>query len=313
MPKPRTGKSKTTGRPAAKTTKTVTARIAGEVLYETIRDGQIAVVTLNRPERLNALTNAHYQRITQLIWNAEKDEAVRAIVFRGAGRAFSSGHDVEEAYDFYVRPGDDPNRRPSMRRRLLVQDGTLWGKRGITEVIFYCLKPTICVLHGRCFGSGLDILMSCDIAIAADDTLFGHPGFTYHGFGGDLASYIFQFGLKRAKEFTLTSRPFDARKAERWGLVNHVVPAEKLEDELDSLLDDLMRMPIDALVMQKAHYRVVLDGLGFATNFSAALQALAFASNIRYEKGDNVMVRDKARLGSASAAIKARRKHYGHL
>lgn len=300
-------------RPARKPAKNAPPDISNDVLYETIRDGQVAVITLNRPEKLNALTNAHYQLITGMIWKAEKDEAVRAIVFRGAGRAFSSGHDVDEAYDFYVKPGDDPKRRPSMRRRLLVQDGTLWGKRGITEVIFYCLKPTICVLHGRCFGSGLDILMSCDIAIAADNTVFGHPGFTYHGFGGDLASYIFQFGLKRAKEFTLTSRPFDAIKAERWGLVNHVVPEAKLEAELDSLLDDLMRMPIDALVMQKAHYRVVLDGLGFATNFSAALQALAFASNIRYEKGDNVMVRDKARLGSASAAIKARKKHYGHL
>jgi enoyl-CoA hydratase len=299
--------------PRAKTKGGKPANIANDVLYETVRGGEIAVITFNRPERLNALTNAHYRRTCDLIWQAEKDEAVRAIVFRGAGRAFSSGHDVDEAYDFYLRPGDDPKRRPSMRRRLLVQDGTLWGKRGITEVIFYCLKPTICVLHGRCFGSGLDILMSCDIALAADDTLFGHPGFTYHGFGGDLASYIFQFGLKRAKEFTLTSRPFDAAKAQRWGLVNHVVPRAKLEAELDSLLDDLMRMPIDALVMQKAHYRVVLDGLGFATNFSAALQALAFASNIRYEKGDNVMVRDKAKFGSASAAIKARKKHYGHL
>jgi hypothetical protein len=86
----------------------------------------------------------------------------------------------------------------------------------------------------------------------------------------------------------------------------------KLRSEIDELIADLVKMPFDALVMQKAAYRTVLDGLGFATNFSAAVQTLAFGSNIRYEEGENVMVRDRAKFGTASEAIKARKKHYGH-
>jgi enoyl-CoA hydratase len=282
------------------------------ILFEKDVEKRVAWITFNRPAKLNALTMEAYKRIRDFVWQAEEDDDVKVIAFKGAGNAFTSGQDVSEAYDFYFHPGEDRYRRPSMRRRLLTIDGTLWGKSGLTEVIFYCLKPTVAMVHGRCFGSGLDILMSCDMAIASDDTLFGHPGFTYHGFGGDLASYIWHMGIKRAKQFTLTSRPFDAAYAEKVGLVNKIVPLEDLRRNVDELIADIAKMPFDALVMQKAAYRTVLDGLGFATNFSAAVQTLAFASNIRYEKGENVMVRDRAKEGSASAAIKARKKHYGH-
>jgi enoyl-CoA hydratase len=183
----------------------------------------------------------------------------------------------------------------------------------MTEVVFYCLKPTISMVQSRCFGAGMDLLMASDMAICSDDTLFGHPGFTYHGFGGDLASYIHHLGIKRAKEFTLTARAFDAAEAYRRGLVNSVVPPSELAKAVDQLIDDVLKMPMDALVMQKQHYRVVLDGLGMATNFSAAMQALAFGSNIKYEPGDNIMVRDREKGGGAGAAIQARKQHYGHF
>jgi len=156
------------------------------------------------------------------------------------------------------------------------------------------------------------VAVSHGIAVASDDTLFGHPGFTYHGFGGDLGSYIIHIGLKRAKRFTLTSRPFNAQKAYDWGLINEIVPMDELESTTNEIIDDLLKMPFDALVMQKAYYRTVIDAMGMGTNFDAALQTLAFASNIRYEPGENVMVRDRQK-GGASAAIKSRKKHYGHL
>jgi len=282
------------------------------ILYDKDVKARVGWITFNRPEKLNALTMPAYQVVRDLVWEAEQDDDVKVIVFRGAGNAFTSGQDVDEAYNFYFRPGEDTKRRPSMRRRLLTLDGTLWGKHGLTEVICYCLKPTVSMIHGRCFGSGMDILMSSDMAIASDETLFGHPGFTYHGFGGDVGSYILHMGIKRAKRFTLTSRPFDAKKAMEMGLVNEIVPLADLQKTIDELITDITKMPFDALVMQKAFYRTVLDGMGMATNFSSALQTLAFGSNIRYEPGENVMVRDRESGGGASAAIKARKKHYGH-
>jgi len=285
----------------------------GQILFEKNKETRVGWIVFNRPDKYNAMTMAMYQRIRDLVWEAEQDDDVKVIGFRGNGKAFCSGQDVDEAYNFYFREGEDKRRRPSMRRRLLTLDGTLWGKHGMSEVICYSLKPTVAMVQHRCFGSALDIVMACDMAVTSDDTLFGHPGFTYHGFGGDVGSYIMHLGIKRAKRFTLTSRPFDAKKAYDWGLVNEVVPIEQLQKTTDELIEDIVRLPHDALVMQKAYYRTVLDGMGLGTNYSAALQTLAFASNIRYEPGENVMVRDRENGGGASAAIKERKKFYGHL
>lgn len=282
------------------------------VIYEKDAERRVGWIIFNNPKKLNALTMAGYQVVRDLVWELEQDEDIKVIAFRGEGRAFCSGQDVDDAYNFYFREGEDHKKRPSMRRRLTTLDGTLWGKHGMAEVITYSLKPTVAMVHGRCFGSGLDVLMGVDMAIASDDTLFGHPGFTYHGFGGDVGSYIMHMGIKRAKAFTLTSRPFDAKWAAEVGLVNDVVPLGELQTKVDELITDVLKMPSDALVMQKAFYRTVMDGMGMATNFSSALQTIAFASNIKYEPGDNVMVKDRAEGGGASAAIKARKKYYGH-
>jgi enoyl-CoA hydratase len=283
----------------------------GEVLFDKDLDRQIATITLNRPAKLNALTHAVERHVRDLIIECEGDDDVKLIVFRGAGRAFCSGADLEEAYNFYFRPGEDTHRRPSQRRRVAVSGGGLWGKHGLVDAMFYCVKPTLAAVQGRCFGAGMDLLMACDVAVASDDTLFGHPGFTYHGFGGDLASYIFHMGLKRAKGFTLTGRPLDAPTALDVGMVNEIVPMDQFDETIDSWIDDITRLPFDALVMQKAHYKTVLDGLGFATNFSAAHQAISWASNVRLEPGENSMTKDKEKM-SVSETIKARKDYYGH-
>ena len=275
------------------------------------KPGKVMWITLNRPKTLNALTHAQERHLHSLIIQAERDDDIKVVAFRGAGRAFCSGADLNEAYDFYFKPGEDTHRRPSQRRRVNITGGGLCGKHGLVEAIFYCTKPTVAMIHHRCFGAGMDLLMACDVAVASDDTIFGHPGFTYHGFGGDLASYIFHMGIKRAKEFTLTARPFDAARALELGVVNHVVPMADLQKTTDELIGDMTKLPADALVMQKAHYKTVLDGLGFATNFSAAHQAISWASNVRLDKGDNSMTKDKAKM-SVSDTIKARKKAYGH-
>lgn len=283
-----------------------------DVKVDYTNDRKVMWITLNRPQTLNALTHKLEQHVKELLLEAEKDDDVRCIAFRGAGRAFCSGADLNEAYDFYFKEGEDVRRRPSQRRRASIQGGGLWGKHGLIDALFYCLKPTVAVIHHRCFGAGMDLLMACDMAIASDDTIFGHPGFTYHGFGGDLASYIFHMGIKRAKEFTLTARPFNAAKALELGVVNHIVPMADLAKEADALIGDIIKLPADALVMQKVHYKVVLDGLGFSTNFSAAHAAISWASNIRLDPGDNSMTKDKAKM-SVSETIKKRKRDFGHM
>jgi enoyl-CoA hydratase/carnithine racemase len=267
---------------------------------------------MNRPKTLNALTMAAYKEIVRVIDVYEKDERIKVIAFKGSSNVFSSGQDVNEAYNFYFREGEDPRSRPSIRRRVLTNDGMLWGKRGMAEAITYSLKATVAVVEGRCFGSGLDILMGCDIGICDDECLFGHPGFTYHGFGGDLASYLLHMGPKNAKKFTLTARSFGAEHARELGLVSDVARKADLAATADDLIGDIVKLPADAIVMQKAYYRTALDAMGMATNLSAALQAISLASNIKYDEGDNVMVRDRAE-GGAREAINRRKQYYGHM
>jgi enoyl-CoA hydratase len=282
------------------------------VLTERSHDGQVGWIIFNRPKTLNAITMQGYKEIARLVDTLEKDEKIKVIAFKGSSNVFSSGQDVAEAYNFYFRDGESPRDRPSMRRRLLTNDGMLWGKRGMTEAITYSLKATVAVVERRCFGAGLDILMGCDIAVCDDECIFGHPGFTYHGFGGDLGSYLLHMGPKNAKAFTLTSRPFGAEAAKELGLVNSVVPKESLAGEADQFIRDIIKLPADAIVMQKAYYRIALDGMGMATNLSAALQAISFASNVKYDSGDNVMVRDRSDAG-VSETIKRRKEYYGHM
>jgi enoyl-CoA hydratase len=199
-----------------------------DILFEKNPEKKIAIITLNRPEKLNALAFGHYQRINELILAANDDEDIKVIIFRGNGRSFCSGHDVAELGVMYGMGTTGKERRPSQRARLS-KDIWLLAYNGLFRNIFNCLKATIAQVHGYCYGGGLNIANACDITIAAENTLFTHPGWRYIGPTTDVWLATQLVGFKKAKEMMLTGIPMDAQEALRVGLINKVVPLDDLE------------------------------------------------------------------------------------
>lgn len=215
-----------------------------ELEYLTVRDAPpAAVVTLNRPEQLNALSTGLMEELTAELERLGAREDVRAIVLRGAGRAFSAGHDLKE-----------------------MKDRTLDEERAIFRVCTKLMltiqrtpQPVIAAVHGIATAAGCQLVATCDLAIAAADARFATSGVRYGLFcstpGVAVARNV---GRKRALEMLLTGRFVDAATAERWGLVNRVVPADQLDAAVAELVEELAALsPLALRVGKEGFYRQI--------------------------------------------------------
>lgn len=276
------------------------------VLFEKDEKRKVATITLNRPERLNATTMADNEKINSLVQAVNLDDDVKVLIFKGAGKAFCSGHDVEELPTLYSgKPGE---RRHSQRQRLAVDYERLFGRRGVNATIATCWKATIAQVQGYCYGAGLYIAMATDMVVAAENAQFTHPGWQYLG---PIAAWqlITNVGVKKAKEMMLTGRPISAQEACEYGLVNYVFPEDKLETEVNRLADMVARLPIDGLVMGKVQFEIALDAMGMYQGYGSMAAVHALQTNIRYEANEfNLMkeIRDKG----LSGALGARKSHF---
>jgi len=201
------------------------------------KEKPIAWIVLNRPQKLNAITPKMLQELSAALDDLEEDSDVRVVVIIGEGRAFSAGADVT------AFTAASPVEIARFSRKF--QELTL-------KMQFYT-KPIIAAIRGYALGGGLELAMSADIRIASEDAMLGQPeinlGFI-PGAGGTqrLARLV---GPARAKELIMTGDMIPAREAERIGLVNRVVPTERLEDEARSLALKLAEKPPVALMAAK--------------------------------------------------------------
>jgi enoyl-CoA hydratase len=184
------------------------------------RDGAIATVTLNNPERLNALNKAMWRGLGEVMRELSADDALRCIVVRGAGeKAFAAGADIAE---FAGERADSKQAKPY---------GNLIHET--MQAVARCRHPTVAMIRGACVGGGLEIAAMCDMRVAGQSSRFGIPvnklGLTMAY--GELMGLIALAGKAVALEILLEGRVFDAEEAYRKGLVNRVVPDEKVEAE----------------------------------------------------------------------------------
>lgn len=201
------------------------------------RDGPVAVITLNRPEVLNACNSATHQEMQRAIEAAETDAEVKVVVITGAGRAFCSGSDLREVGQF----------QGAAARRYLKLDFATKNR------IAACQKPVVAALHGHVAGGGFEMALACDIRIVAEDVLFSLPEInlgTIPGSGG-LQRLPQIVGLGIAKEWALTGRRIDADEALRTGLANAVHPRERLVAEALGFAHDLAGRSALALFLAK--------------------------------------------------------------
>jgi 2-oxoglutaroyl-CoA hydrolase len=203
----------------------------------------VGTLTIQRPEKLNAITMAMRGAIVQAFEALGREEAVRVIVVRGSGdRAFSAGGDIPEFVQF------PPYQLTELAHTV-----------GAPERV---RQPVIAAIDGLCFGGGLEFALACDFRIATDRSQFGFPEITLGalpGSGGTQRA-VRLLGLTRAKMLVLTGQAVDAARAEQWGLVSETVAPEMLDDTVQALAVRLASLSPVALKFAKAVLNKALDG-----------------------------------------------------
>ena len=214
-------------------------------------------LTLNRPAKLNALSGDLVAALDAAMGAAVEDPRVRVIVLEGAGRAFSSGYDLTEEAEGSITG-------PVAWREALAVDVAA------TLRILDCPKPVIAQIHGYALAGGLELAMACDLIVAAEGTRLGEPEIRY---GSAPVTLLMPYlvGQKKTRELLLTGDLIDAVEAERIGLVNRVVPLERLAAEVDALADRLARTPPEVMGPTKRMLNRAMDSAGFRLAVEAGL------------------------------------------
>jgi enoyl-CoA hydratase len=222
-----------------------------------VRDAK-AYLTLNRPERLNAINDEMPGEIRAAVERANNDDAVRVIVVQGAGRAFCAGYDLKQFAEGEVgaRWANrgvtwDPVRDYREMRRNTDDFFTLWRS----------LKPTIAKVQGHAVAGGSDIALSCDLLVIADDARIGYPPARVWGCP-TTAMWVYRIGAERAKRMLLTGDTIDGATAAQWGLAVESVPPAALDAAVEKLADRIAGVPTNQLVMQKLMINQALDNMG---------------------------------------------------
>jgi enoyl-CoA hydratase len=235
-------------------------------MIEYVVDGRVATVTLNRPEKLNAITPGLQRELLDALRRAADDDSVRVAILRGAGRGFCAGYDVTSG-DMAARgvPADRLQLEAILRGWLEIWDLPL---------------PVIAQVHGVCLAGGTQLAAICDVTFAADDARVGTPQLPLGA--GYVASFWAWFvGPKKAKEvFFETGATISAAEAVTMGLFNRVVAAADLEEEVKAYAHAVARQPKDLLALQKLAINRTQEAQGFreALLQGAEIDAIAHAS-----------------------------------
>ena len=273
-------------------------------------EGSVVTLQFNKPHTMNALNIEFSKEIDAALDEIERDDDVKAVVFKGSGNAFSSGYDLGRVYFVYGggtgKPKDD-TRRPSQRARLAYDK---WRAESLRR-IFFMDKITIAQVHGYCIGGGLYMSLCCDMTVCAEDAKIGHAEQRL-GFAG--AMYVFPIlmsliGQKKARELLLTGRLLDGKEAERIGLVNTAVPADKLDEEVRKLAQSMTLLPRDGIAIGKACARLAYDSMGLTSAFSQGYLGHTMFTNTRFEEGEYNFLRRRRDVG-VKEAIKERDARY---
>jgi enoyl-CoA hydratase len=225
------------------------------VRYEV--EGHVATLTMNRPDVANAQNTALIDALDEAFDRADADDDIRVVILAGAGKHFSSGHDLKAL----VGPEVDEWR---------VMRETPEGKFRHEEVMYYgkCRKihdfrkPTIAAVHGSCIAAGLMLACMCDLIVAADDAVFQNPVLRMTGAGVELLVEPWEIGIRKAKEFLWTGEKIDAQEAWRLGLVNRVVPAGELAARTRELAERIALVPPVTAQVVKASINNVASLMG---------------------------------------------------
>jgi enoyl-CoA hydratase len=238
------------------------------VPHETIElavDGAVATITLNRPDKLNALSPQLRDELENALAELRPGDRVRVIRIRGAGRAFCAGYDMTSGASVYnsgpsavAAPRAEPDQEAgAVAATELGESGFVLDRERLRDSIERWLaiwnyrKPIVAQVHGLCLSGALDLIGVCDLVYAADDARFGHPAARGLGIPPTMGMLPMKIGAARTKELFFTGDTVDGHEAYRLGLVNAVVPAAELDERTAGLCQRIARTPLDALTLHK--------------------------------------------------------------
>ncbi|HVQ92940.1 MAG TPA: enoyl-CoA hydratase [Mycobacteriales bacterium] len=261
--------------------------MADEVRYQ--RDGAIARITMNRPEYRNAQNSAMTYALDDAFYRAAGDDEVAVIVLAGAGKHFSAGHDIGT-------PGRDVDRSFDRRAGLWWDHvGKLGGEsRYAREQEVYlgmCRrwreipKPTIAAVQGACIAGGLMLAWICDLIIASDGAFFADPVVRMGIPGVEYFAHPWVLGPRQAKEFLFLGERIDAARALQVGMVNRVVPADRLDAEVTAIAGKIAAMPRLGLALAKKAVNQAEDAMGLQVGMDSVFGLHHFAHAHNAEVG----------------------------
>lgn len=233
------------------------------ILYSV--DDKVATITLNRPKQLNAMNASVKQELKDAVAEAVADDDVRVIVLTGTGKAFSAGNDLQNNYENPPQCMEDWRTRLHREIQFCL---TFWD----------CPKPVIAAVNGYCLASASELAMSCDITIAAASAVFGEPEVRQSS-GPPMLLAPWIMGPKRAKEMLLTGNMVSAEVAEKYGMVNHVVPDDQLMTFTYRMAKKIAAIDPFAIKLSKYTINRAFDIMGFKTALQVNSDLMAIVNN----------------------------------
>jgi enoyl-CoA hydratase/carnithine racemase len=275
------------------------------ILYEKQRRG--VLITLNRPHELNAMNQKLLDELDGALAEAETDPEIRAVVIAGAGRAFSAGEDIsgddpETAWPYGIPKGSslvyeydrlrDTDRKDTLGRQLY-----RWQYP----------KPIIGAVSGWCLGAASWLALTCHITIAGDDAVFGQPQ-VRHGANTDFI-WVALAGFKNALRYSLTGDHLDAPEALRIGLVNQVVPKDKLLDECFALVERIAHVPPETVKINLHIATMGMEMMGLRKAWTLNTELAAMAQLSKREEF-NKPLEEAKKKGGVKAFVHERDKPF---
>lgn len=234
------------------------------LLFEVV--GAVARITLNRPEKRNALSFQLLAELRDALLEADDREDVHAILLQGAGKDFCSGYDLTAAYDQWeAEAGDETEgNRVTYRPSGGSIDNDTWAmerNQSIPDLIFMLHKPVIAKIHGNCLAGGTDLAFRCDIVVASEDARIGFPATRANG-SPPSHMWTYHVGPQWAKRLLLTGDIIQGREAAKIGLVLDAVPADEIDEFAINLAERVALVDPDLAATQKRIVNLAMEQMG---------------------------------------------------